>query len=96
MKNFSINKLKRNSLASLIYVCIILSIFPLVYHDYYFDMLIFKYQFYYLVTLSYIGFIIVSNTVDAFLNKSNKPMHFSKSEKLTIPKLTMFFNIIKL
>ncbi|WP_349671688.1 O-antigen ligase domain-containing protein [Lacrimispora sp.] len=91
MENFSINKLKRNNMASIIYVCIILSIFPLVYHDYYFDMLIFKYQIYYLVTLSYIGFIIVSNTVDAFLNKSNKPMHFSKFEKLTIPELSIIF-----
>lgn len=91
MENFSINKLKRNNLASMIYVCIIISIFPLVYHDYYFDMMIFKYQFYYLVTLSYIGFIIVNNTVDAFFNKSNKPMHYSKFKKLTIPELSIIF-----
>lgn len=97
MENFSINKLKRNNLASLIYVCIILSIFPLVYHDYYFDMLIFKYQFYYLITLLYIGFIIVSNSVDTLFNKSSKLMHHSKFGKLTIPELSiLFFMLIAL
>lgn len=89
MENISINKLKRNNLASIIYVCIIISIFPLVYHDYYFDMLIFKYQFYYLLTLSYIGFIIVSNSVDTFLNKGYKLMYHSKLKKLTIPELSI-------
>lgn len=89
MENFSTTKFKINSLASIIYVCIILSIFPLVYHDYYFDMLIFKYKFYYLITLSYIGFIIVSNTVNAFFNKSHKPILYSKFEKLTIPEISI-------
>lgn len=91
MENFTTNKLERNNLASLIYVCIILSIFPLVYHDYYFDMLIFKYKFYYLVTLSYIGFVILSNSVDAFLNKGIKLMQYSKIEKLTISELSIIF-----
>jgi hypothetical protein len=91
MENISINNLKRNNLASIIYVCIILSVFPLVYHDYYFDMLIFKYEFYYMITLFYIGFIIVNNIIGALLNKKNKFTIKKTFKELSIPELSILF-----
>jgi len=91
MDNLLINKLKRNNLATVIYICIVLSIYPLVYHNYYFDMLIFKYQFYYSVTLLYIGIIIISNFIYIFLNKSNRLSYRFILKKLTIPELSIIF-----
>lgn len=94
MKNFSLNRLKRNNLASIIYVCIILGVFPLVFHDYYFDMLTFKYQFYYSITLIYLCFIIVNNIVDAFLNKRTKITYHNILKKITVPELSILFFLI--
>lgn len=94
MENISINNLKRNNLASLIYVCVILSIFPLVYHDYYFDMLIFKYKFYYMVTLFYIGFIIINNIVGAILNKNNGFSFKELLKGLSLPELSILIFMI--
>ena len=91
MENISTNKFKRNNLASIIYVCIILSVFPLVFHDYYFDMLIFKYKFYYVVTLSYIIFIFFNNIIEVILNKNNKLSLKDKVKKMTIPELSLLF-----
>lgn len=89
------NITKRNNLASLIYITIILSIYPLVYHNYYFDILIFKYRFYYIVTLLYIGFILLNNIAEAFFIKETK---FSiKNKKISIPELSvLFFMLIAL
>lgn len=87
MENISINK--KNNIATIIYVCIILCVFPLVYHDYYFDMLIFKYKFYYVITLLYIGFIMISNIIGALLNKSNKFKIENIFKELSIPELSI-------
>ena len=89
MENITSNNIKRNNLASIIYVCIILSVFPLVYHDYYFDILIFKYKFYYIITLFYIGFIIINNIIEALLNKENKYKIKNLFKELSIPELSI-------
>ena len=91
MENILTNKLKRNNLASIYYVIIILSIFPLVFHDYYFDMLIFKYKFYYVVTLLYIGFVLVNNLIEVLFNKKGKISIKNIFMKLTIPELSILF-----
>lgn len=69
MDNILNSKLKTNNRVSLIYVITILGIFPLVFHNYYFDILLFKYNFYYIATLIYILIIVLNNTVDYFINK---------------------------
>jgi len=94
MDNISINNLKRNNLASLIYVTIILSVFPLVFHDYYFDMLIFKYKFYYTVTLLYIGYIFINNFIEILFNKKIKIGIKNIFKKLSIPELSIIFFIL--
>ncbi|WP_097003392.1 O-antigen ligase family protein [Lacrimispora amygdalina] len=94
MENISSNRLKRNNLASIIYVCIILGVFPLVFHDYYFDMLTFKYQFYYSITSIYLCFIIVNNIADAFMNKRMKFTYHNIFKKLTMPELSILFFLI--
>ncbi len=60
---------RKLSCLSLIYVSVILGILPLVYHDYYFDILITKYSFYYIVT---IAFIVIMTLVGIFIGYINK------------------------
>lgn len=82
---------KRNNMASLIYVSIILSVFPLIFHDYYFDILIFKYKFYYIITLLYIGFILLGNIIEVFFVKKTEFLFKNKFRKFTIPELSILF-----
>ena len=91
MDEITNSKLKRDNLATLIYVSIILCVFPLVFHDYYFDMLIFKYKFYYIVTLLFIGFIVINNIIGYFINKKNKYIYINIFKKLTILELSILF-----
>lgn len=46
-----------------IYVLTILGIFPLVFRDYYFDILVFKYRFYVIVTIIFLFIIFVLNII---------------------------------
>jgi len=49
---------EKNSFITTIYVLILFGVFPLVFHNYYFDILTFKYQFFYILTAIYIVSII--------------------------------------
>lgn len=72
-----------------IYVIIILGLFPLVYNNYYFDILIFKYRFYCFITVSYI--IIMAATVIIFQLKtpSFKIKDLITQSKFSFPEVSM-------
>lgn len=82
-------------LLAAVYVIIILSVFPLVYHDYYFDIMNFKYTFYYITTLVFIVLFLIISIMQGdikwrtFFDFSNKKM------PLTIPEISlMVFAVI--
>lgn len=89
MDNFLDSKLKKNNIVSLMYVCIILCVFPLVFHNYYFDILIFKYNFYYKVTLIYISIIVINNII-YLLNKKNKITF----KNLSVSEISILFFVL--
>lgn len=81
----------RNELVSKIYISIILGVFPLIYHDYYFDIMVFKYQFYYITTLIYISIILFNNVFFMIMDKETK-LDFKKwYNKISMPELSIFF-----
>ncbi|WP_349666700.1 O-antigen ligase family protein [Lacrimispora sp.] len=87
------NRLKTNNIIALIYVGIILSVFPLVFNNYYFDIMIFKYKFYYITTLIFIGLIILNNTITFLLNKENNIFNKSTFGNLSLPEISIIIFI---
>lgn len=50
------------------FICIILGIFPLYYHDYYFDILTAKYKFYWVAVIAYLAVCLLASLVFAFID----------------------------
>lgn len=91
----NINKrTKLHNIKSLI-VCIavvtILALFPLVYHNFYFDILNFKYKFYYVTALFMIASITIITLTELIGSlKSGKKIGFSKNFNLIYIILAVF------
>lgn len=52
-----------------VFICVILGVFPLYYHDYYFDILTAKYKFYWIAALVWIGVCLAAGLVFAFIDR---------------------------
>jgi hypothetical protein len=68
------------------YVVLILIIFPVAVRRYYFDIMTFKYQFYYFTTLIYLIALLCYDVYSRFFNKKNTKNNFNK---LSLIELSM-------
>ena len=51
------------------FICVILGVFPLYYHDYYFDILTAKYKFYWVTVLVFLAACLIASLVFAFIDR---------------------------
>lgn len=51
------------------FLCVILGVFPLYYHDYYFDILTAKYKFYWITVLVFLGLCLLAALVFALIDQ---------------------------
>lgn len=77
------NKYGMKDLLVSVYVAIILAVFPLVYHNYYFDMMDFKYTFYYITTIVFVVLFLIAVIVTGGMKQ--------KSLRLTVPEISLLF-----
>lgn len=83
-----------------VFLTAILFIFPLYYHDFYFDILKVKYQFYYLSVLSLLGcfvvLAIVLFSIDSaqYNGKYTKKMISKLKKNITLPDIAIIFFLI--
>lgn len=56
------------ALMTSVFICVILGIFPLYYHDYYFDILTAKYKFYWITVIVYLSACLIAALVFAFID----------------------------
>ncbi|MDR1769692.1 MAG: O-antigen ligase family protein [Hungatella sp.] len=76
-------------LLAAVYVIIILGVFPLIYHDYYFDIMSFKYTFYYITTLIFIILFLIISIAQGNI-KWRLLFDFSKKKmRLSIPEVSL-------
>lgn len=88
--------LKAINYIALIYVIFILGVFPLIYRDYYFDILAFKYQVYYISTIILMVAVLIVGVIFCIEDQSKyggelrKAYFKSKGKKLfSIPELAL-------
>lgn len=68
---------KTNSLITGIFVLFMLALFPLLYHDYYFDILVFRYQVYYVLVIVLCIMILINTLVFFYRDwKENDGVNF--------------------
>lgn len=77
-----------NSLVTDCFVLVMLAVFPLMFHDYYFDILVFRYQFYYLSVIAFatimLLIVLVFLLMDVFSNegKNIKEIWLRRKKKI--------------
>jgi hypothetical protein len=71
------------------YVIIILCVFPLIYHDHYFDIMSFKYTFYYITTLIFIILFLIISIAQGNIKWSHLFDSNKKKIKLKIPEVSL-------
>ncbi|SET90376.1 O-Antigen ligase [Lacrimispora sphenoides] len=88
------NKPRVLQVITAIYVAIILGIFPIVFHDYYFDILIFKYRFYFVTSLVFFVVMFIMNIVSKKYNRENLRFFLEKRKSLTPSEISLLMFMV--
>jgi len=81
------------SIVAMVYVTIILGIFPLVFYDYYYDILIFKYRFYIATTIIFLAIMFIA-TITKICNKEFLKVFFETRKVLTFSEISLLIFMV--
>lgn len=76
------------------YVVIILGIYPLVFHDYYYDILVFKYRFYIATTITFLVIMLIASIIIKICNKVPLRTFFEMRKALTPSEISLLIFMI--